>query len=190
MTKIKIDLNTGFIEVEGDDEFVKSVYQDYKENILSGLIMNGIKTKEINPTNIENSKNIKTGKTTNKKNGKRKESYSIAKDLDLSGKSGKLSLKEFYAKENPRNALERNGVFVYYLEKIREIDKIGLSHIYTCYKEIPGIKIPGALKQSLLDTSSIKGWVDTSSMENIKITTLGENLVEIDLLAERAEPKI
>jgi hypothetical protein len=47
--------------------------------------------------------------------------------------------------------------------------------------------VPGALRQSLLDTSFKKGWIDTKSMENITITTHGENLVEHELQGKKEE---
>jgi hypothetical protein len=78
------------------------------------------------------------------------------------------------------SALEKNAVFVYYLSKIANIKNINLNHIYSCYKEV-GAKLPQALKQSLADTSSKKGWIDTKSMSDIKITLKGEGLVEREL---------
>lgn len=31
-----------------------------------------------------------------------------------------------------------------------------IKHVYTCYRNIPGLKVPKALRQSLLDTESSK----------------------------------
>ena len=73
--------------------------------------------------------------------------------------------------------METNTVFVYYLEKVLNLSGITVDHIYTCYKAAEQT-IPGALAQSLLDTASRKGWLDTSNMSDISLPTGGENLVE------------
>lgn len=184
MTKLRLDLQTGILEVEGEEEFVKSVYQDFKEVLNSRpLIPKSIPV-------VENGKSQKTANNAgqvsqkeSKQKNKSKESYSISKDLDLSSKGGKQSLRDFYKGKFPtkaKSAMENNAVFVYFLQKILMNTNITLSHIYSCYKDV-GARVPTALRQSLLDTSHRKGWVDTSSFENLLITTAGENYVEQDL---------
>ncbi|MFA5109266.1 MAG: hypothetical protein WC458_01865 [Patescibacteria group bacterium] len=171
MLKLKINLKDGLIEVEGDDAFVKQVYSDYK----SKLNDTKIPTAGPNPENPKISKR-KRGSVTK---GKRKESYTKLENLNLSSDVEEETLKHFYNKKKPQSALHTNVVFVYFLEKNKKISNITPDHIYTCYKHI-GIKVPQAFKQSIFDTSS-RGFIDTSSIENIKITTNGENLVEIDM---------
>lgn len=178
MTKLKIDLRSGILEVEGEESFVREIYKDYKEKIaVADLPLIEDETDTI-PEKQTTAKKLKTkhngsAKTTSK----RKESYQIVKDLDLSAKGGKEALKTFYSKKAPTTAMEKNAVFVYYLEKIAMAKGVSVNHIYTCYKDV-NEKVPGALRQSLLDTSYKKGWIDTKSMENITVTTHGENLIE------------
>lgn len=56
---------------------------------------------------------------------------------------------------------------------------IGANHIYTCYMDL-GSKFPSNMRQSLADTKSRKGWIDTSNMNDIRVSTIGENAI-IDL---------
>ena len=90
------------------------------------------------------------------------------------------SLRDFYAQKGPKAFSEQNAVFVFYLNKIKELESVTPDSIYTCYKEV-GVRVPGAFYQSLLDTSRIKGWIDTGDTNKIRITTVGENFVEHDL---------
>lgn len=182
MSKLKIDLKLGILEVEGEEAFIKAIYEDYKDRLSTKEFISASSknNSQDDRSSIESSESLNT---TNKKSvkiketNKRKESYTLVTSLNLLGKDGSKSLKEFYDEKAPSNAQEKNAVFVYYLERLAKVTQINANHVYTCYKNV-GEKVPGALKQSLLDTSSRKGWLDTKSMENITVPTLGENLIE------------
>lgn len=163
MSHVKIDVVNKMIEIEGEEDFIREIYDKSREFFVSSLIDN------------KSTQNITT--LRQHKNGSLKECYAIIKDLDLSQPE---SLKNFYAQKISQSALEKNTIFIYYLAKIANIKNINLNHIYSCYKEVSG-KLPAALKQSLADTSSKKGWIDTKSMNDIKITIKGEGLVEREL---------
>ena len=187
MTKLKIDLRSGVLEVEGEESFVREVYQDYKDKVSQDnftLINEPVREEAEPKTTVAKPHKVKN--SIGKTGSKRKESYQIVKDLDLSAKGAKEALKIFYAKKASATAIQRNAVFVYYLEKVAKVSGVGVNHIYTCYKDV-NEKVPGALRQSLFDTSSKKGWIDTKSMENITITTHGENLVEHTLPSKKEE---
>ena len=163
MARVKIDVVKRLIEIEGEENFIREIYSKSRDFFVLPSI------------------DKPSGKIIARrqhKNGTLKESYAIIKDLDLSQPE---PLKDFYSKKNTQSALEKNTVFIYYLSKIADTKNINLNHIYSCYKEV-GEKMPVALKQSLADTSSKKGWVDTKSMNDIKITLKGEGLVERELI--------
>lgn len=157
MARIKIDIKNGIFEAEGDEQFIKELYRDYQSEKSAKTISRVLKKQD---------------------NAFEKESYSIVKDINLS--MDRTTLKQFYLEKNPKSALERNVIFVYYLQKISKIEKIAIGHIYTCYKDL-NIKPPAKLRQSLADTASKKGWLDTQSMNAIKITLKGENFIEHEL---------
>ncbi len=185
MTKIKIDIKNGLVEVEGEEKFVKEVYSDYKD-VLTLITSRAIKTHENQipelPTNTEvNSSNNKKVKHLDKNHShsKTKESYKIIGELNLSPENIE-AFRDFFEKKKIKKAMEINAVAVYYLEKILGIKNITPNHIYSCYKNVNS-KVPVALLQSLRDTASIKGWIDTSDTNNIHLLIAGENLVEHDL---------
>jgi len=111
--------------------------------------------------------------------GKNKESYSILKDLNLRGNGGQ-SFKDFYDEKKPKTATEFNSVAVYYLTDTLKLTGITPNHIYTCYKEVKQ-RTPEAFVQSLRDTASKNGYIDTADINNIKIPLRGKNFVEHDL---------
>lgn len=185
MTKLRIDLQSGILEIEGEEGFVREIYQDYKKKIIEkdfSQIKKPIMSNNLIEDSIIDNRPIKNNKT----GGKKKEFYQIVKDLDLSAKEDKVALKSFYSSKSPKTVMERHAVFVYYLQKIAKIRNIDENHIYTCYKNV-NEKVPGALRQSLYNTSSAKGWIDAKSAAGISITTQGENFVEFELQAHKGK---
>jgi hypothetical protein len=161
------------IEIEGSEKYVESKLKD--PSSLDELLSKVVSKKQGKGTSGQ-----KRGGKTQTKRGRKKEGYQIVKDLDLSGNKSKKSLKDFYREKQPTKNLERNAVFVYYLKNIAKVPNVNKNHVYTCYKDVEE-RVPGNLKQSLLDTSHHKGWVDTTNMDDLKISTRGENFVEHDL---------
>ncbi len=176
MTTVKIDLTQGIIEVSGEEEFVKQVYQDFKESLKKDI--HPIQTP-VTPTKSTPAVSEPHSKKQSRKTSKNSDSYSIVKDIDLSGGS-KESLKDYFDKKQPRSNMEKNTLFVAYLKNTLGITTVTLNHIYTCYKGT-GQRVPGALRQSVIDTSSRKGWLETSSLDDISLTVHGENLINHDL---------
>lgn len=182
MTRLKIDLYNGILEVEGEEGFVDKIYKDFKDQLASPKISQAnpkvtIKKDESDKKPINGS----TSTPSNRKTKSTKENYPIIKDLDLSGKdSDGKSLKEFYNEKSPASFTDKNVVFVYYLKKIAKILAVNLSYIFTCYSDV-GSRKPNAFKQSIADTSSKNGWLDTSSFENIDVSIRGQNHVEHEL---------
>lgn len=184
MTRLNIDLFNGTLEVDGEESFVKLVYDDFKEQLASAprpvVADAALPTPHYSDDNTAEQVN-RAVRGVKKSTYKRpKSNFSIVKNLDLSAKINSQSLREFYAAKSPVTAMECNAVFVYYLQRIIGVNPIMIDHIYSCYKDV-NIKYPNALKQSIADTSSRRGWLDTRSFEDIRIATPGENYVEHDL---------
>jgi len=105
----------------------------------------------------------------------------LIKDLDLSGGDDKPSLREFYGRYSTKNYKEKNLIFCYYLQNIINHTPITINHVFTCYRNIIGTKVPGNIYQSLKDTAHQKGWIDTSSLKNITVPVAGINYLEHDM---------
>ncbi|MCU0678578.1 MAG: hypothetical protein MUF19_03275 [Candidatus Pacebacteria bacterium] len=184
MSKIRIDIKNGLVEAEGDVDFVKGVYNDYKD-ILGSLI--ALRQQTQDPVLIDNAREVtekkhKTKDKTKAKTGiKSKESHKIVGDLNLMP-VGEVSFKDFYSQKSNAgtsvlSAQEFNAVATYYLKNVIKIANVTPEHIYSCYKDVKK-EVPTALTQGLRNTASRTSWIDTGSINDIKMTTAGENMVE------------
>lgn len=175
MNKLRIE---GILEVEGEIDFVKSVYQDYKD----GLFLASSNQKIIK--NSENKVGNKTVDIKEKKIEVKKKSISalpgtVPKIQELI-KQGEPTLKTFFDQKKPENAFEKNLVFIYYLKVHKKVAEVGPDEVFTCYKSL-GEEYSNAFAQSLRDTASKKRWIDTTDMKNILITTNGDQHVEHEM---------
>jgi hypothetical protein len=174
-TKLRIDLSQRTLEVEGSEAFVREIYSDFKDRISA--------ISQVTPKKTNEKQEAKAEAPTPPKGKHRqlkKEALSIVKELNLAGQGDKPSLKDFYSKYTPSNNHERNLLFVYYLQNVAKITPITSNHVFTCYRNT-NERIPGAFVQILRDTASKKGWLDTSSLDNISLTTHGINQVEREI---------
>jgi hypothetical protein len=123
---------------------------------------------------------------SNQKTAKKPKAKSIIamdKTLNLSP-SGKKSAAQFASEKSPSNVLQKCVVAVYYLRETLELGKINVSAVYTAFKTL-GWAIPSDLRNTLQQAGS-KGWLDTADAEDIKVTSMGENLVEHSLPSKTA----
>lgn len=184
--KVKINLKEGYLELEGSEEFV-SKYLELFESKLQAIT--------VSAGNLDNNEDVdkgdvspkpKTRKTSKKKSikttpGKKTLTRQPKQLMDLNLRpKGKEPLKDFYAKYDVKTNFEKNVSFTYYLTKVINIKGITIDHIYTCYKETDQ-KVPENIYQSLADTKKHKGWIDTTNMEDIKLSIQGENYMEHDV---------
>lgn len=187
-TKLRIDLNQGTLEVEGSEEFVTKIYNDYREKLSDMFAIQDPpakpSSKKAKPSVKPKTSSANKGPTKKSIAGTKKASGSegaLLKDLDLSGKSGNTNLRDYCSQFVIKSNMERNLVFTYYLQNELEIEGIGIDHIFTCYRFIPKTKLPGNLKQSLYDTSS-KGWLAIKTIDDgISVPVAGINHIEHDL---------
>jgi hypothetical protein len=118
---------------------------------------------------------------TSKASKKSKTIISMDKNLNLSP-SGKKSAAQFAAEKSPTNVKEKCVVAVYYLRDIIEMEKVTAQAVFTYFKHLQW-PVPADLKNTLQQAGT-EGWLDTADSEDIKLTSLGENLVEHNLPAK------
>lgn len=190
-TKLKIDLSSGVLEVEGSEDFVKHIYDDFKDNITThkpAMTSPPAATQTLdNPPQPKKAK-AKSPSTANNSGAKAKSKKApeLLKNLDLSGDGDKPSLKDFYARYDHRSNYERNLIFTYYLKEELDTEKVTLDHIFTCYRSV-GQKLPKALEQGMRDTAKDKAWVDIDNLDDIKVPVAGMNHIEHDLAKSKGE---
>lgn len=182
--KLRIDISQGLLEVEGSDQLVREIYADFKDQLHGPT--SSPTAKSTKPLGKTPSPKSDEGSTDQRSSGRKKASSggtqpSIVKDLDLSGKAKKVErLKDFHASFTINSNLERNLVFMYYLQHKIEVSPITPDHVFTCYRDV-GVKVPTALVQSLRDTSNRRGWLDTANTNDLKVTVPGMNHLEHDI---------
>lgn len=111
----------------------------------------------------------------------------FAKDLNLKPK-GKKSFDDFVIEKKPNSIYEKCTVATYYLKHELGLPAVSASHVFTCFKHIKW-RVPADLLNSLAYTASHYGWLDTSDMEGITVSVMGENLIEHDLPRVKAPNK-
>jgi hypothetical protein len=185
---IKTLLNKEYFKMHNDNQYIlKEKGLEYAKQILQGNSISktvnrtssskGTVAKE-KPKKESADGNIQT-KSKKLKPSKSKESISIDKHLNLRAQ-GKKSFKDFYEEKKPSSSMEFNTAAIYYLSQILELDTVNASQVYTCYKEV-NQRPPVAFIQSLRDTASLKGYIDSSDVGNLTIPSRGVNFVEHDL---------
>ena len=179
-TRIRISVGNSYIEIEGTEDYIEKKLKETEgfaplmerlgaATTSSAAVIEGAKP-EVKQVTVKKKKPVSGAP----------ESYNVLPDLDLARKDDISSLEDFYREKRPGNAMESNAVFVYYLRQLRKISRIGINHVYSCYKNVKA-KAPKALYQSLLDTRKGKGWIITTNMDDIGIGIAGENFVEHEL---------
>lgn len=107
-------------------------------------------------------------------------SWTFLKDLDLRP-GGKQSLEAFAEEKQPASNEDKYAVVVYYFSEIAGLPVVSVSHVGSAFRLMKTWREPGDVSASLRITSSRKGTLDTSNLENIRITPTGRNFVEHEL---------
>jgi hypothetical protein len=173
VTKAKIDLRLGIIELEGSEAFVTKYLDSFKQE------MKGFKFSEIEPDTKKEKEKAESEKPK-KKPGKTPQTVAPI-PLDLKAKDDRLALRDFFKNKDPKNYMENLTVFAYYLKKYMNISEMLTGHVVSCCKEV-GRKVPTNIPMMFKNIKHFKGWVDVGTGgESATITTQGENFVEFDL---------
>jgi sulfite reductase alpha subunit-like flavoprotein len=179
--KLHINMAQGIVDVEGDVEFVRKVYEDFKDRLLSSGFSADpddeekpkAKTQPIKTTNKPKSKPRKPSpskaKNSSSETGTNPDSPTLDKNLDTSALPG------FYAQFAPKNNQEKILIFLKFM-----VDELGLEspntdQFYTCFDAVKE-RIPQAFRQAFLDTSGKRfGYIDYSNADGVTLTIKGKN---------------
>lgn len=192
-TKLHINISQGVIDIEGDPDFVRDIYADFKDQLLSS-------SKPHNHAIAEPNESVASEKSGNSRGkGKRKVfprkkgsgddagsdvnagAPTLDKDLDTSG------LAAFFGQFEPKNHPEKILVFLTFL-----IDELGIKspntdQVFTCYTRA-NERVPKAFAQAFRDASGKNfGYIDYKSPTNMRVTTAGANHFKFDLKRKPAE---
>ena len=130
-------------------------------------------------TDVKKGSTAKSAAPSKTKTTKKAKTFiSMDKTLNLSP-SGKKSAALFAGEKAPANVKQKSVVAVYYLRDILEVEAVSTSGVYTFFKTLSW-PVPADLKNTLQQAGT-EGWLDTADSDNIKLTSMGENLVEHQL---------
>jgi hypothetical protein len=181
-TKLAINIREGTVEVEGDEAFVRSIYQDFKEHIgkLVALQPAAPKLLELPPERAAIAN--ETGQVQKSRAARRAGSAVIKKataveykpafnkDIDLSG------LDSFYDAFGPSNHPEKILMFAIFLREKLKVTPCTADHIFTCYFTLKTkTKTPTAFVQAFRDAQGRFHYIEFVSPQDIQITIAGDN---------------
>jgi hypothetical protein len=180
MNKIRISLGGNEIELEGTDEFIDKHLKAFYDRIGKAVVPRPSTDSKREPSapEVVTKKPEEKTRKIGKKTAKTKSSHTMLSELNLKP-DGKQSFYDFVKTKNPSSDITKCVVSVYYIERLLG-EAVSTDHVYTCFKTM-GWRIPSNLDNKLYQISSVKGWLMTSDMSNIKVTAKGENLVDHDL---------
>jgi hypothetical protein len=122
------------------------------------------------------------GKKSNKKKSTASggKDFKVVKDLDLRP-ADKKAFEDFVAEKQPKSNEDKYAVAVYYLQHILELPAVTWHHVATVFRLTSSWREPADATAGLRVTSSRKATIDTTDLDNIKVTPQGRNFVEHDL---------
>jgi hypothetical protein len=94
--------------------------------------------------------------------------------------NGKQSLKAFFAAKAPDSDMDQILVLCHFLRHTVQCDQIGPGHILSGFKHV-GKPVPKDLKKTIRNMKDKKAWLNFTDIENIGLTTEGDNRVEYEL---------
>ncbi len=178
--KLKTDFRNGILEVEGDEQFVKTIYDQFSQHVTASNLPNHSSPSQDmdgsgNDLSIKPKPKAFPKPHSEKANSSSTYKPSLDKNLDTS------KLKEFIAKFEMKNHAEKILVIAKFLENIG-LAPCNFDQIYTCY--IKGdLKVPTAFVQAIRDCSGKSfGYVDFDSTKQlVSLSIAGNNHFNHDI---------
>lgn len=197
-TKLHINISQGIIDVEGDPDLVRAIYDDFKDELLDAVkraphtpaasATPTTPAENGESTNEASSKPKPKRRTPAKKkaNGDDNASGVVADSPKLDKNLNTSGLGAFYGKFAPKNNAEKILIFLKFMVDELSIESPNTDQVYTCFKAT-GERIPKAFAQAFYDTSSKLGYIDFRSSTDLPITIAGDNHFNHSLKKKDAE---
>lgn len=175
-TKLHINITQGIVDVEGDLDFVREVYADFKSRLLTSETLPSQPTatettSSASPTKAKAKRRTRSrDKATTKEpaGGIAIDSPKLDKNLDT------RNLQSYFAQFEPTNNSEKILIYLKFITEELEITSPNTDQVYTCFRATRQ-KIPGAFAQAFYTMSSRQGFIELKSATDISITIAGEN---------------
>lgn len=189
--KLHINISQGLIDIEGDPNFVREIYADFRDHLLNGRVA----LAEDSPTSTAKPENQNSQRQKRRIPAKKKppvagedtgivvlaDAPKLDKSLDTSALPAYFGMYE--AKNNPEKIL----IFLKFMNDNLGIVNPNTDQFYTCFEKV-NERIPKVFAQAFRDASGRKfGFIDYNSPTDIRITTVGTNHFKFDLKKKAAE---
>ena len=186
-TKLTINLKDGILDVDGSEDFVRSIYEDFMGEVAERLTMSSAPPKQIEAASTpslevieapaEKPKQVRTRRALASGDGQKpravKYKPTFDPNLDVKG------LVEFYDSLNPDNIAKKILTFAIFLRDHKNMQSCAADHIYTCFYTVKDrTKIPEAFEQAFRDTQSRTHFIQLTSLQDIRIAIFGDNKFE------------
>lgn len=186
--KLTVNLRDGALDVEGSEDFVRAVYDDFKEEIARRQIGLGVSQRIEAPLLSQQAPIVVAPQAKAKKPARTKRT--VPNGDAAKARAGKykptfdpgLNLKglpEFYDELAPANASEKILIFMVFLKERLNIDICTADYIFTCFFTVKDrTKIPEAFEQAFWTAQSRTHFIHINSLQEITLTIPGNNRFE------------
>ena len=183
-TKLTINLRDGILNVEGSDDFVRSIYEDFKGEVAKRSsstpaqppqieVDGGLERGDQQAEKSKRSARVKRSASEGQKAKVSEYKPTFDPSLDLRG------LPEFYDEVQPTKASEKILAFAVFLKEKLQIEPCTVDQIYTCFFTVKDrTKIPEAFVQAFRDTHSRTHFIQFNSLQDVTVTIPGNNHFE------------
>lgn len=178
-TKLVVNFVERSVQVEGTEEFVRFVYQDFKDHLAehaagqlpTKILVRGADSEQIaEEKDTPRKKSNRTNKGDNDKPKAAEYKPRFISDINLA------SLDEFYDAWKPTNNSEKILLFAVFLRDRLQIAPCNADQIYTCFFTLKGkTKTPVAFAQAFHNAKSRTHFIEFDSLQKIIITIAGDN---------------
>lgn len=189
MARIKVVIAGNEFEAEGDEAFLKSLYEDFKLALASAgqQPLKQVDSKQLKDQVENRPPKAKSPGAKPQSGGRKKTNKSVSADRNLNLRpTGQRSFADFTTEKVPTNNHEKNLLSVYYLTEVLDQASVTAAQIVSCYDD-RGWRVPSDIKNSLQVTASTQGWINTEKSEEIILEVKGRNHVKFDMKAKEEQ---
>jgi hypothetical protein len=177
--KLNIDLKQGLLHVEGTEEFVRAIYDDFKSRLTAAAALPPAEAASTVANNNNGGGKPETPRRTQAKTKSSRGDFVPAfnRELDTS------KLAAYYNQFELKNHAEKILVFCMFLQEVLGMEKITGNDIFTCYTAMKAAtKTPKAFPQALRDTEGKSfHYIEVKAWDDIVVPISGSNYFHHDL---------
>lgn len=179
--KLNIDLKQGLLHVEGTEDFVRAIYDDFKSRLTAAAAVPAeAATPQVNNNNNGGgSGRVEPPRRTQVRTKSSRGDFvpQFNRELDTS------KLAAYYGQFELKNHSEKILVFCMFLQEVLNVEKITGNDIFTCYTAMKAVtKTPRAFPQALRDTEGKSfHYIEVKAWDDIVVPISGSNYFHHDL---------